>query len=78
MGFARIDEVNLQGPALRAVLETSPSALKQAADLDFERKAFGPRGSLHGIPILLKDNIATQHSDGMSKNLSLPSILMKH
>ncbi|KAI0260061.1 amidase signature enzyme [Gloeopeniophorella convolvens] len=64
--FARIDEVNLQGPTLRAVIETNPSALKQAADLDLERKLKGPRGPLHGIPILLKDNIATRASDGMN------------
>ncbi|EIW53226.1 amidase signature enzyme [Trametes versicolor FP-101664 SS1] len=64
--FARIEEVNLQGPTLRAVLETNPSALRQAAELDLERKLIGPRGPLHGIPILLKDNIATLHSEGMN------------
>ncbi|KAI0672174.1 amidase signature enzyme [Trametes maxima] len=64
--FARIKEVNLQGPTLRAVIETNPSALKQAAELDLERRLVGPRGPLHGIPILLKDNIATLHSDGMN------------
>ncbi|CDO76779.1 hypothetical protein BN946_scf184978.g8 [Trametes cinnabarina] len=64
--FARIEEVNLQGPELRAVIETNPSALAQAAELDRERKKFGPRGPLHGIPILLKDNIATLHSEGMN------------
>ncbi|EKM57234.1 uncharacterized protein PHACADRAFT_254888 [Phanerochaete carnosa HHB-10118-sp] len=64
--FTRIEEVNLQGPALRAVIETNPSALAQARELDLERKAKGPRGALHGIPILLKDNIATLHSDGMN------------
>jgi len=63
--FARIDEVNLKGPALRAVLETNPSALSQAAVLDKERKEFGPRGLLHGIPILIKDNIATIASEGI-------------
>lgn len=56
--------MNLQGPTLRAVLETNPSALRQAAELDLERKLIGPRGPLHGIPILLKDNIATLHSEG--------------
>ncbi|TFY52700.1 hypothetical protein EVG20_g10439, partial [Dentipellis fragilis] len=64
--FARIDEVNLQGPTLRAVIEMNPSALSQAAALDAERKATGPRSALHGIPILLKDNIATEASDGMN------------
>ncbi|KAI0357728.1 amidase signature enzyme [Trametes cingulata] len=64
--FARIDEVNLQGPTLRAVIEKNPSALTQAAQLDRERKLSGPRSALHGIPILLKDNIATLHSEGMN------------
>ncbi|KAF8235335.1 amidase signature enzyme [Tricholoma matsutake] len=64
--FARIDEVNLAGPALRAVIELNPSALAQAAALDEERKTKGPRGPLHGIPIILKDNIATLASDGMN------------
>ncbi|KAI0819875.1 amidase signature enzyme [Trametes gibbosa] len=64
--FARIEEVNLQGPALRAVIETNPSALRQAAELDLERRLKGSRGPLHGIPILLKDNIATLHNEGMN------------
>ena len=54
--FARIEEVNLQGPQLRAVLELNPSALGQAAVLDQERKLKGKRSDLHGIPILLKVN----------------------
>ncbi|KAG9103351.1 hypothetical protein FRC06_011350 [Ceratobasidium sp. 370] len=64
--LARIDEVNLKGPKLRAVIETNPSALKQAAALDAERKKSGKRSPLHGIPILLKDNIATLASEGMN------------
>ena len=68
--FARIEEVNLQGPVLRAVIETNPSALAQAAALDRERQATGARGPLHGIPILLKDNIATQASDGKQSCLA--------
>ncbi|KAG9226805.1 hypothetical protein CCMSSC00406_0009723 [Pleurotus cornucopiae] len=67
--FARIEEVNLKGPALRAVLELNPSALAQAASLDRERKLKGARSALHGIPILLKDNIATIASEGKA-NLS--------
>lgn len=57
--------MNLKGPALRAVLELNPSALAQAASLDRERKLKGARSALHGIPILLKDNIATIASEGM-------------
>ncbi|KAG6908653.1 hypothetical protein DXG01_003746 [Tephrocybe rancida] len=64
--FARIEEVNLKGPALRAILQTNPFALAKAAELDAERKEKGPRGSLHGIPVLLKDNIATVSSEGMN------------
>ena len=61
--------MNLKGPSLRAVLELNPSALEQAAALDKERSTKGPRSLLHGIPILLKDNIATVASEGL-----IPSI----
>jgi amidase len=44
---------------LRSVIETNPEALAIAEALDAERKAKGPRGPLHGIPVLIKDNIAT-------------------
>ncbi|KAG2366497.1 amidase signature enzyme [Suillus spraguei] len=64
--FDRIEEVNLKGPALHAVIETNPIALSQAAALDDERKEKGGRGPLHGIPLLLKDNIATLHEEGMN------------
>jgi amidase len=57
--FARIDALDRQGPALHAVLETNPDALAVADGLDAERKAGKVRGPLHGIPILLKDNIGT-------------------
>ncbi|KAK0205143.1 amidase signature enzyme [Desarmillaria ectypa] len=73
--FARIDEVNLQGPELRAVIETNPSALAQAAEMDAERKLHGKRGALHGIPILLKDNIATVASEGMNTTAGSFSLL---
>jgi amidase len=64
--FKRIEEVNLNGPALRAVIETNPSALSEAQLLDEERAFFGSRGSLHGIPVLIKDNIGTIYSEGES------------
>ncbi|KAG7451518.1 amidase signature enzyme [Guyanagaster necrorhizus] len=73
--FARIDEVNLQGPELRAVIETNPSALVQAAEMDAERELYGKRGVLHGIPILLKDNIATVASEGMNTTAGSFSLL---
>ncbi|HEY2292865.1 MAG TPA: amidase [Thermoanaerobaculia bacterium] len=57
--LARIDELNTRGPELRAVIEVNPEALAIADTLDAERRAKGPRGPLHGIPILIKDNIAT-------------------
>ena len=55
----RIEALDRQGPALRSVIETNPDALEIAGQLDRERAAGSVRGPLHGIPILLKDNIAT-------------------
>lgn len=57
--LARIAALDRRGPGLRALLETNPEALAIADALDAERRAKGARGPLHGIPILLKDNIAT-------------------
>jgi len=59
MYLARIEELDRQGPALNAILELNPDALAIADSLDAERKAKGARGPLHGIPVLLKDNIGT-------------------
>ncbi|KAG6901830.1 hypothetical protein C0995_007401 [Termitomyces sp. Mi166 len=73
--FARIEEVNLNGPALRAVIETNPSAIAIAETLDIERKTTGPRSALHGIPVLLKDNIATIASEGMNTTAGSFSLL---
>jgi amidase len=56
----RIEALDERGPGLRALLETNPDAPAQAAALDAERKAKGPRGPLHGIPVLVKDNVATR------------------
>src|SRR6266849_2693572 len=62
--LARIEAIDRQGPALRSVIEVNPDALALADALDKERKDKGPRGPLHGIPILIKDNIDT--ADRMS------------
>jgi len=55
----RIAAIDKRGPAINAVIELNPDALSIAAALDAERKAKGPRGPLHGIPVLIKDNIDT-------------------
>jgi amidase len=56
---ARIAEIDKQGPAINSVLELNPDALSIAEALDQERKAKGPRGPMHGVPVLIKDNIDT-------------------
>ena len=55
----RIAALDDAGPALHAVIEINPEALTIAKQLDTERREKGPRGPLHGIPVLLKDNIDT-------------------
>ena len=55
----RIDAIDKQGPALNAVIEINPDALVIADKMDAERKAGKIRGLMHGIPILVKDNIDT-------------------
>ncbi len=57
--LARIEAVDARGPALRSVIETNPEALAIAEGLDTDRRATGPRGPLHGVPVLIKDNIDT-------------------
>jgi len=57
--ISRIAAIDKQGPRLNSVIELNPAALTIADALDAERKTKGPRGPLHGIPVLIKDNIAT-------------------
>ncbi len=57
--LARIDALDQAGPLLKAVIEVNPDALALADALDAERQAGKLRGPLHGLPLLLKDNIDT-------------------
>lgn len=57
--LARIDAYDHAGPALNAMIAVNPRALDEAEALDRERAARGPRGPLHGIPIVIKDNYDT-------------------
>ena len=55
----RINDVDKNGPAINSVIEINPDALSIAEALDRERKEKGARGPMHGIPVLIKDNIDT-------------------
>lgn len=55
----RIEELDKKGPKLNAVIEINPEALDIASKMDEERKAGKVRGMMHGIPVLIKDNINT-------------------
>jgi amidase len=55
----RIEEIDRRGPAINSVIEINPEAIEIADALDRERKAKGARSPLHGIPVLIKDNIDT-------------------
>jgi len=60
--IGKIDERDRNGPALNSIIELNPDALKIADVLDRERQETGPRGPLHGIPVVLKANIDTGDS----------------
>jgi len=57
--LGRIDQVDRRGAMLKSVLEVNPDAHQIALAMDAERRQKGPRGPLHGIPVLIKDNIDT-------------------
>lgn len=58
--LARIAAMDRAGPTLRTVISLNPDAIAQAKALDVERKAGKLRGPLHGLPVLIKDNIETK------------------
>jgi amidase len=55
----RISSIDKHGPAINSIIELNPDALGIADALDKERKTKGPRGMMHGVPVLIKDNIDT-------------------
>ena len=57
--LARMDAIDKSGPAINSVIERNPDAMRIAEERDAERKAGRVRGPLHGIPVLIKDNIDT-------------------
>lgn len=57
--LTRIEALNKKGPAINAVIEVNPDAIAIAVAMDAERKSGKVRGPLHGIPVLIKDNINT-------------------
>ncbi len=69
--LARIAAIDDAGPAINAVLSLNPQALEQARTLDAERAAGRVRGPLHGIPILLKDNIESAENATTAGSLAL-------
>lgn len=67
----RIARLDRAGPRLRAVIELNPDALREAAQLDAERRRGQLRGPLHGIPVLLKDNIGASPMSTTAGSLAL-------
>jgi len=72
-GLDRIEALDRQGPSLHAVIEVNSAALGIADALDAELAAGARRGTMHGIPVLLKDNIAT--TDGMQNTAGSLALL---
>ena len=70
----RIETYDRQGPVLNSVIELNPDGLEQAEQFDLERSKKRYRGPLHGIPILIKDNIDT--ADRMAT--SAGSLALEH
>ena len=72
--LARIDALDVKGPGLKSVLEQNPDALSLAGALDTERAERGARGPLHGIPVLVKDNLDT--ADAMKTTAGSLALLL--
>jgi Asp-tRNA(Asn)/Glu-tRNA(Gln) amidotransferase A subunit family amidase len=73
--LARIEAFDRSGPRLNAMIRLNPNALMDAEALDRERAATGPRGPLHGIPIVLKDNYDTFDMPTSAGTLALAGLV---
>ncbi len=71
----RIEAYDQKGPKINAVIKINPNALKIAKDLDEKYKTSGLTGPLHGIPVLLKDNVDTKDMETTAGSLSLEGVL---
>ncbi|GAA2071169.1 amidase family protein [Actinomadura alba] len=71
--LARIAQLNSHGPGLNAVRALNPNAVKEASGLDAERKRHRVRGPLHGIPVLVKDNIDVEGMPTTAGSVALKS-----
>jgi Asp-tRNA(Asn)/Glu-tRNA(Gln) amidotransferase A subunit family amidase len=69
--LARIEAFDHKGPRLNAMISLNPHALEEAEALDRERTAKGPRGPLHGIPVIVKDNYNTKDMPTTAGSLAL-------
>src|SRR3984893_2169617 len=75
--LARIVACDQMGPSVNAVLYVNPNAAAEAQALDVERARRGPRGPLHGIPVLLKDNFDTKDMPTTGGALALSGLVPK-
>jgi Asp-tRNA(Asn)/Glu-tRNA(Gln) amidotransferase A subunit family amidase len=73
----RIEAFDRRGPALNSLLLVNPRALEDADALDRERRERGPRGPLHGIPIILKDNYDTRDMPTTASSVALTGFIPK-
>jgi len=73
--LARIDAMNRQGPRLNAVIAVNPDAIAEARTLDAERRAGKLRGPLHGVPLLVKDNVDVVGMPNTAGSLALAANL---
>ena len=73
--LARIDAYDQRGPMLNAIIRLNPNARSEALALDEERRARGPRGPLHGIPVILKDNYDTADMPTTAGSIALAGLI---